>query len=68
MVIDHGQGVVSALFHLQEIGVRVGDRVLAGDRIGLSGDSGIAPFPQVHWRTYLHGVGVDPEVLALVLG
>jgi Peptidase family M23 len=68
VVIDHGQGVVSALFHLQEIGVQVGDRVLAGDRIGLSGDSGIAPFPQVHWRTYLHGVGVDPEVLALVLG
>jgi murein DD-endopeptidase MepM/ murein hydrolase activator NlpD len=68
VVIDHGQGVVSAIFHLQEIGVQVGDRLEAGDRIGFSGDSGIAPFPQVHWRTYLHGVGVDPEVLALVLG
>jgi Peptidase family M23 len=68
VVIDHGQGVVSALFHLQEISVRVGDRVQAGERIGLSGDSGIAPSPQVHWRTYLHGIGVDPEVLALVLG
>ncbi len=68
VVIDHGQGVVSALFHLQEIAVRVGDRVQAGERIGLSGDSGIAPSPQVHWRTYLHGIGVDPDVLALVLG
>ena len=29
--------------------------------VGLSGDTGIAPSPQVHWRTYLHGVGVDPE-------
>jgi murein DD-endopeptidase MepM/ murein hydrolase activator NlpD len=68
VVIDHGQGVVSALFHLQQIDVRVGDRVQARDRVGLSGDSGIAPSPQVHWRTYLHGIGVDPEVLALVLG
>ncbi|HEY7514853.1 MAG TPA: M23 family metallopeptidase [Vicinamibacteria bacterium] len=68
VVIDHGQGVVSALFHLQEIAVRVGDGVQAGERIGLSGDTGIAPGPQVHWRTYLHGIGVDPEVLTLVLG
>jgi murein DD-endopeptidase MepM/ murein hydrolase activator NlpD len=68
IVIDHGQGVVSALFHLQEIAVRLGDRVQAGERIGTSGDSGIAPSPQVHWRTYLHGIGVDPDVLALVLG
>lgn len=68
LVIDHGQGVVSALFHLQQIKVRVGDRVEARDTVGLSGDTGIAPTPQVHWRTYLHGVGVDPEVLALVLG
>jgi Peptidase family M23 len=68
VVIDHGQGVVSALFHLQEIAVRLGDRVQAGDRIATSGESGIAPSPQVHWRTYLHGIGVDPDVLALVLG
>jgi hypothetical protein len=68
VVVDHGQGVVSALFHLQEIAVQLGDRVQAGQRIALSGDSGIAPSPQVHWRTYLHGIGVDPEVLALVLG
>jgi murein DD-endopeptidase MepM/ murein hydrolase activator NlpD len=68
VVIDHGQGVVSALFHLQQIDVRLGDRVQAGERIGTSGDSGIAPSPQVHWRTYLHGIGVDPDVLALVLG
>ena len=68
LVIDHGQGVVSALFHLQRIDARVGDRVEARDPVALSGDTGIAPSPQVHWRTYLHGVGVDPEVLALVLG
>jgi murein DD-endopeptidase MepM/ murein hydrolase activator NlpD len=68
VVIDHGQGVVTALFHLSQIDARVGDRVQAGDRIGRSGDSGIAPSPQVHWRTYLHGIGVDPDVLALVLG
>lgn len=68
VVIDHGQGVVSALFHMQRIDVQLGDHVRGRDVIGLSGDSGIAPTPQVHWRTYLHGVAVDPEVLGLVLG
>jgi murein DD-endopeptidase MepM/ murein hydrolase activator NlpD len=68
VVIDHGQGVVSALFHMQRIDVHLGDRVRGRDVIGESGDSGIAPGPQVHWRTYVHGVAVDPDVLGLVLG
>jgi murein DD-endopeptidase MepM/ murein hydrolase activator NlpD len=67
LVIDHGQGVVSALFHLSRIDVKTGDRVEPGDVVGLSGDTGVAPMPLLQWRTYLHGVAVDPAALQQLL-
>jgi murein DD-endopeptidase MepM/ murein hydrolase activator NlpD len=63
VVIDHGQGVVSALFHLSRIDVRAGDAVAAGGPLGLSGDSGLAVTPGVQWRLYVHGIAVDPRLV-----
>jgi len=66
-VIDHGQGVVSALFHLSRIDVAAAAGVEARALLGLSGDTGITTAPLVQWRTYVHGVAVDPAVLQQVL-
>jgi murein DD-endopeptidase MepM/ murein hydrolase activator NlpD len=63
LVLDHGQGVISVLFHLARIDVALDDHVLSRATVGLSGESGLAVSPQVEWRTYLHGVAVDPRVL-----
>lgn len=63
LVIDHGQGLTSLLCHLDQLEVRVGERVLGGARVGLAGETGIALFPHVHWATYLHGIPVDPAVV-----
>jgi murein DD-endopeptidase MepM/ murein hydrolase activator NlpD len=67
VVIDHGQGVVSALFHLSRIDVTPAVVVVARAVVGLSGDTGITATPLVQWRTYVHGVAVDPAVLQQVL-
>jgi murein DD-endopeptidase MepM/ murein hydrolase activator NlpD len=67
LVIDHGQGILSAIFHLGRIEVREGDRVESRAPVGLSGQSGLALAPHVHWGTYVSGVAVDPRVLAEVL-
>jgi murein DD-endopeptidase MepM/ murein hydrolase activator NlpD len=67
VVIDHGQGVVSVLHHLSSVAVREGDDVAAAALVGLSGQSGLAPEPMLQWRVYLHGVAVDPLVLAALL-
>jgi len=64
LVLDHGQGVTSLLCHLSRVEVREGDRVEASAPLGLSGSSGIAAAPHVHWGVYIHGVAVDPELLA----
>jgi len=67
LVLDHGQGVVSALFYLYRIDVREGDRVESRATVGLSGDTGLAATPQVQWRVYVHGVAVDPRALDRLL-
>jgi murein DD-endopeptidase MepM/ murein hydrolase activator NlpD len=67
VAIDHGQGVVSVLHHLSSAAVAAGDSVEAGALVGLSGQSGLAPEPMLQWRVYLHGVAVDPLVLASLL-
>lgn len=63
VVLDHGQGLVSALFHLGRIDVREGQALEGRAPLGLAGDSGIAPFPHVHWGVYLHGIAVDPQAV-----
>jgi Peptidase family M23 len=63
LVLDHGQGILSVLFHLSRIDVVPDSRVEARAAVGYSGETGLAVSPQVEWRTYLHGVAVDPRTL-----
>ena len=59
-LVDHGQGVVSAYFHLDTATVSKGDIVRAGDRIGRVGATGLATGAHLHYAVYLHGKDVDP--------
>jgi murein DD-endopeptidase MepM/ murein hydrolase activator NlpD len=60
VVIDHGQGVMTAYFHLDTALVRRGDQVAAGKRIGRVGATGLATGPHLHYGVYIHGRDVDP--------
>jgi murein DD-endopeptidase MepM/ murein hydrolase activator NlpD len=60
VVIDHGQGVTSVLCHLSRLDVREGQPLDAGAPVGLSGASGLAIGPHLHWGVYVHAVAVDP--------
>ena len=62
VMLDHGHGVVSVFYHLASTPVRGGDWIDAGAPLGLSGETGIAPVPHLHWGVYVHGVAVDPHV------
>lgn len=64
VVIDHGQGVHTAYFHLDTALVRRGDRVAAGKRIGRVGATGLATGPHLHYGVYVHGKDVDPAAWA----
>jgi hypothetical protein len=67
LVLDHGQGVISVFFHLGRLDVRPGQVLESRWPIAVSGDSGIASEPHVHWAVYVHGVAVDPRVMERLL-
>jgi len=61
--IDHGNGVVSMYFHLSKPIVKEGDTVQRGQAIGLSGMSGRATGPHLHFSLSVLGELVDPQPL-----
>lgn len=64
--IDHGEGLVSAYFHLTRASVAVGQMVERGQLIGTVGRSGRVTGPHLHWIMRFGGVTVDPmTVVAL---
>jgi len=67
--LDHGQGLVTAYFHLSRADVTVGDTVKAGQRIGAVGQSGRVTGPHLHWVARFGTITVDPmSLLALEKG
>lgn len=61
--IDHGGEVLTVYAHLSEIRVRAGDRVDRGRIVGLSGSSGNASAPHLHFEVWRWGLQQDPVVL-----
>lgn len=60
--VDHGNGLISMYCHLDRIDVRTGEFVKQGQRVGLSGMTGRASGPHLHWSVILNGVMVDPAL------
>ncbi len=58
--IDHGYGYVTRYAHLDEITVKMGEKVLKGFKIGTVGSSGGSIAPHVHYEVLLNGVNIDP--------
>ncbi|WOF43945.1 M23 family metallopeptidase [Sphingopyxis indica] len=64
LIVDHGMGLNSAFLHCQSLDVKVGDRVVQGQRLGTVGQSGRATGPHLHWGLKWHDARLDPGTLA----
>ncbi len=60
--LDHGQGLISGYFHMQQIDVEPGQRVQRGDILGTVGATGRVTGPHLHMNVYLNRTKVDPEL------
>jgi murein DD-endopeptidase MepM/ murein hydrolase activator NlpD len=60
--VDHGNGLITMYCHLERIDVQVGEVVSKGKLLGLSGMTGRATGPHLHWSVVLNGAMVDPEL------
>ena len=64
LMIDHGMGLNSAFLHLSRIDVKLGDRVMRGQRIGAVGSTGRATGPHLHWSMKWRDAKIDPSLIA----
>lgn len=61
IVIDHGHGIVSMYFHLNDFSdVQVGQKVKKGNPLGHMGMTGFANGQHLHWEIRVNNVAVDP--------
>ncbi len=63
VVIDHGLGLYTLYFHLQEATVTDGDRVHRGQPIGAVGATGRATGPHLHFGAHVGAARIDPATL-----
>ncbi len=60
VVLSHGHTMRSVYAHLSQLSVRQGDRVTGRQVIGLSGQSGNASGPHLHFEVQRWGSAEDP--------
>lgn len=59
--IEHLPGLYSLYYHMSRLNVEVGDFVSTGDLLGLSGATGLATGPHLHWEVRLNMEAVSPD-------
>jgi murein DD-endopeptidase MepM/ murein hydrolase activator NlpD len=57
--LDLGRGLVSVTMHMSRIDVKVGDKIEAGQLLGLSGATGRVTGPHLHWSIKYRNVHSD---------
>lgn len=61
VVVEHLPGLYSLYYHMSELKVKEGDMVKAAQILGLSGATGLATGPHLHWEMRLNGEAVSPD-------
>jgi len=63
VLIDHGQGLITACLHQSRLDVRAGQAIRRGDPIGRVGMTGRATGPHLCWRMKWRDRNLDPSLM-----
>lgn len=61
VIIDHGHGVYSSYFHLNELWIKKGSWVRRGQYIAAMGSTGLSTGPHLHFEVRAGNICVDPS-------
>jgi murein DD-endopeptidase MepM/ murein hydrolase activator NlpD len=61
VIIEHFPGVYSLYYHLDKIEAAEGALLDSGAQLGLSGATGLATGPHLHWEIRVSGENADPD-------
>jgi murein DD-endopeptidase MepM/ murein hydrolase activator NlpD len=61
VIVEHLPGIYSLYYHMDSIAVSAGDECEAGTLLGLSGSTGLATGPHLHWEIRVSGEFADPD-------
>ena len=59
VVVDHGDGLVTMVFHLSDLAVKNGDKVERGDKLGSVGSTGRSTGPHLHYGARWQNQRID---------
>ncbi len=62
IIIEHGIGIFSQYYHMDDLSVETGELVQQGEIIGTVGSTGFSTGPHLHFCIYVNGAYVDPAV------
>ena len=60
VIIDHGYGYTTLYAHMREVEVKIGDKVVKGQKIGEVGSTGTSTAPHCHYEIRINGKAVNP--------
>jgi murein DD-endopeptidase MepM/ murein hydrolase activator NlpD len=61
--LDHDDEVVTVYAHLSELRVASGNELAKGAILGLSGSTGNASGPHLHFEIWRRGIQIDPVAM-----
>ncbi len=67
VILDHGHGLFTIYAHMSRIDVKVDDIVKKGGALGLTGATGRASGPHLHWGAVLNRQKFNPQDLQRVI-
>ncbi|MEM9773891.1 MAG: peptidoglycan DD-metalloendopeptidase family protein [Chloroflexota bacterium] len=61
VIIDHGLGIYTGVYHLDTVEIEVGAQPERGQKVGTVGSTGLSTGPHLHWDLLVNGIWVDPK-------